>query len=95
MLGGLVGQLYWNVLYVELLWIAEGERQAGIGRRLMRAAEREARRERKDLIYLNTYSFQAPAFYVALGFRRFGRIPGYPRGQSRVFFVKRLRRSSA
>lgn len=94
-LGGLVGQLYWNVLYVELFWIAEGARQAGIGRRLMQEAERLARRERKDLIYLNTYSFQAPRFYAKLGYRSFGRIPGYPRGESRIFFVKRLRRRNA
>jgi GNAT superfamily N-acetyltransferase len=93
--GGLAGQLYWNALYIELLWIAEDARQAGIGRRLMQEAERQARRERKDLIYLNTYSFQAPAFYGKLGYRSFGRIRGYPRGESRIFFVKRLRRRNA
>jgi ribosomal protein S18 acetylase RimI-like enzyme len=90
--GGLTGELYWNALYVELLWLEEGARKGGLGRRLMREAEKRARRAGKDLIFLNTYSFQAPGFYRKLGFRSFGRIPNYPRGGSRIFFVKRLSR---
>ena len=88
--GGLTGDLYWNALYVELLWVAEGAREGGLGRRLMREAEKRARRARKDLIFLNTYSFQAPGCYRKLGFRSFGRIRNYPRGGSRIFFVKLL-----
>ena len=34
---------------------------------------------------------QAPGFYRRLGFRSFGRIPDYPRGASRIFFVKSLK----
>ncbi len=90
--GGLAGQLYWNALYVELLWIEDGARQGGAGRSLMQEAERRAKRARKDLIYLNTYTFQAPGFYRKLGFRRIGAIPGYPRGETRIFLVKRLRK---
>lgn len=89
--GGLTGELYWNALYVELLWLEEGARKDGLGRRLMLEAEKRARRARKDLIYLNTYSFQAPGFYRKLGFRSFGRIRNYPRGASRIFLVKDLK----
>ncbi|MEO8143453.1 MAG: GNAT family N-acetyltransferase [Betaproteobacteria bacterium] len=88
--GGLTGDLYWNALYIELLWLEEGARKGGFGRRLMREAEKRARRAGKDLIFLNTYTFQAPGFYRKLGFRSFGRIRNYPRGGSRVFFVKTL-----
>ena len=95
LIGGLAGQLYWNALYIELLWVEDGARRGGAGRRLMQAAERQARRAGKDLIYLNTYSFQAPGFYRRLGFRSFGRIRGYPRGENRIFFVKTLRRDGA
>jgi ribosomal protein S18 acetylase RimI-like enzyme len=91
LIGGLAGELYWNALYVELLWLEAGARHAGLGRRLMLEAERRARRARKDLIYLNTYTFQAPGFYRKLGFRRVGAIAGYPRGETRIFLVKRLR----
>ena len=88
--GGLTGDLYWNALYVELLWLEDSTRGSGVGRRLMRQAESIARRAGKQMIYLNTYSFQAPGFYRKLGFRSFGRIRGYPRGASRIFFVKNL-----
>ena len=91
--GGLVGQLYWNVLYIELLWVSERARGEGIGRDLLAAAESLARKAGKDLVYLNTYTFQAPGFYRKLGFRSIGRIAGYPRGEARIFLVKRLRPS--
>src|SRR5687767_4376683 len=90
LVGGLSGLLYWNVLYIELLWLKEGARKAGLGRRLMQAAERRARRARKELVFLNSYSFQAPGFYRKLGYRSFGVIRNYPRGATRVFFVKSL-----
>ena len=89
--GGLTGDLYWNALYVELLWLEEDARGSGLGGRLMREAEKRARRAGKDLIFLNTYSFQAPAFYRKLGFRSFGRIRNYPRGENRIFLVKTLK----
>lgn len=92
LVGGLVGQLYWNVLYIELLWVIERARGEGIGRGLLAAAERLARKARKDLVYLNTYTFQAPGFYKKLGFRSIGRIRDYPRGESRIFLVKILGR---
>jgi len=88
--GGLTGELYWNVLYIELFWIKEGARKSGLGRRLMQEAEKRARRGGKELIYLNTYTFQAPGFYRKLGFRSVGRIRDYPRGESRIFLVKKL-----
>ncbi len=88
--GGLAGELYWNALYVELLWLKEGARKSGLGRRLMQEAEKRARRAGKDLIYLNTYTFQAPGFYRKLGFRSIGRIRDYPRGESRIFLVKKV-----
>lgn len=91
--GGLTGELYWNALYVELLWLEAGARSLGLGRRLMQEAEKRARRARKDLIYLNTYSFQAPGFYRKLGFRSIGRIPDYPKGETRIFLVKNLKGS--
>ncbi len=91
--GGLAGELYWNALYVELLWLEEGARTGGLGRSLMQEAETRARRARKELIYLNTYSFQAPGFYRKLGFRSIGRIRDYPRGESRIFLSKELKGS--
>jgi len=95
LVGGLTGDLYWNALYIHLIWLKASARGEGLGTRLMREAERHARRARKELVVLSTYSFQAPAFYRRLGYRSIGRIPGYPRGETRYFLVKRLRPVSA
>jgi GNAT superfamily N-acetyltransferase len=91
LLGGLILQSYWRESYIELLWLSARARKAGIGSKLIREAERRARRRGSRLIHLNTYSFQAPGFYEKQGYRRFGGISGSPQGKSRHFYVKRLR----
>ena len=89
-LGGLILQSYWKESYVELLWLSSRARKQGLGRDLMAEAERRARRRGSKLLHLNTYSFQAPGFYEKLGFRRFGKMSGSPKGASRYFYVKGL-----
>lgn len=91
LLGGLILQSYWRESYVELLWLSARARRAGYGGRLIQEAERRARRRGSRLIHLNTYSFQAPGFYEKQGYRRFGGMSGSPQGESRHFYVKRLR----
>jgi GNAT superfamily N-acetyltransferase len=91
LLGGLILQSYWQESYIELLWLSARARGAGFGSRLIQEAERRARRRGSRLIHVNTYSFQAPGFYEKQGYRRFGGISGSPRGESRHFYVKRLR----
>jgi len=90
LLGGLIMQSYWRETYVELLWLAAPARGAGLGEKLIREAERRALRRGSDLVHLNTYSFQAPGFYEAQGYRRFGTVSGSPRGKRRYYYVKRL-----
>jgi GNAT superfamily N-acetyltransferase len=90
LLGGLILQSYWRESYIELLWLSARARGKGIGGRLLEEAEQRARRRGSRLIHLNTYSFQAPGFYEKQGYRRFGRISGSPRAESRHFYVKRL-----
>jgi len=91
LLGGLILQSYWRESYIELLWLSAQARRAGFGARLVEEAERRARRRGSRLIHLNTYSFQAPGFYEKQGYRRFGGMSGSPKGESRHFYVKRLR----
>jgi len=91
LLGGLILQSYWRESYVELLWLSTQARGAGLGSRLLKEGEHQARRRGSLLIHLNTYSFQAPGFYEKLGYRRFGGMSGSPRGARRHFYVKRLR----
>jgi len=91
LLGGLILQSYWLESYIELLWLSARARRAGFGSRLIEEAERRAQRRGSRLIHLNTYSFQAPGFYEKQGYQRFGGMSGSPPGESRHFYVKRLR----
>ena len=89
-IGGLVGESFWNAVHVELLWVAEQHRRRGYGRRLMEKAEGEARARGANLVYLNTFSFQAPAFYERLGYQQFGELADTPKGAKRMWYVKKL-----
>ena len=91
LLGGLILQSYWRESYVKLLWLSTKSRGTGLGSKLLKEAERRARRRGSRLIHLNTFSFQAPGFCEKQGYRRFGGISGSPQGESRHYYAKRLR----
>ncbi|GKY86908.1 GNAT family N-acetyltransferase [Sinisalibacter aestuarii] len=90
LVGGLIARITQGWMYIELLGVSDAARGKGWGRQLMRAAEAEARARGLTGIWLDTYTFQAPGFYTALGFEEFGRIEDYPEGEARIFFRKRL-----
>ncbi len=89
--GGLAADCAWNFVYVHLLWLDEKARGKDYGSLLMREAERAAKKRGAALVYLHTFSFQAPKFYEKLGYRRFAKLEGTPSASStRFFYVKRL-----
>jgi GNAT superfamily N-acetyltransferase len=71
-LGGLVGETFFGWMFVSLLWVSERHRGNGWGSSLMRTAEAEARERGVRHVYLDSFSFQAPAFYEKLGYRELG-----------------------
>ena len=87
---GLVAETYWGWMYVNLLWVAEQHRGQGWGRTLMRKAEAEARKRGVRNVFLDSFSFQAPKFYVKLGYREYGRLKDFPAGHDRVSLMKAL-----
>ena len=88
--GGVLGETYWDWLYIDLLWVKDELRGRGYGRRLMTLAEDEARQRGAKNAYLDTFSFQAPEFYEQLGYEVFGELQDYPAGHQRYFFTKKL-----
>jgi GNAT superfamily N-acetyltransferase len=88
--GGLIGETYWNWFYISLMWLRDDLRGRGYGRRLLLAAEQEARQRGATDAYLDTFSFQAPGFYEKQGYRVFGELADFPPGHRRYFFAKRL-----
>src|SRR5262245_48809855 len=78
--GGLSADTYLGWMYISLLWVSDDYRGQGFGSKLMKAAEKEARRRGIKRAWVDTFSFQAPAFYRKLGYRQFGRLKDYPAG---------------
>jgi ribosomal protein S18 acetylase RimI-like enzyme len=89
-LGGLIGELHWEWLRIEILAVAEHLRGQGWGRSLVAEAERIAISSGCRQAWVDTFSFQAPDFYRRLGYRVFGELPDYPSGQVRYFMAKVL-----
>jgi ribosomal protein S18 acetylase RimI-like enzyme len=88
--GGLIGQLNWNWLHIQVLAVPEQLRGHSLGRALVTQAEREAEAFGCVGIWVDTFSFQAPGFYERLGYVRFGELPNYPDAETRIFFRKML-----
>jgi ribosomal protein S18 acetylase RimI-like enzyme len=89
--GGLLGFTHWNHFFVSALYVDQQSRREGIGRELMKRAEALALEQGCDVIYLDTFDFQAPGFYEKLGFEVFGKLEDYPPGHQRFYLMKRIR----
>lgn len=88
--GGIVGEVWTSVLFIQLFWIEQKLRGKDYGTKLIGAIEDEARRFGATRSYVDTMSFQAPGFYRGCGYEEFGFIDGYPGGVTRHWFTKTL-----
>jgi len=90
LMAGVAGWIWGTCLEIQYLWVHPDLRGYGYGTRLLQLIEQEARTGGCTLATLDTYTFQAPAFYQKLGYHIFGTIDGYPHGYRKVFLKKRL-----
>lgn len=86
--GGIVGEKYGKVLYIHLLWIDETLRGLGKGSELLIDAEKWAISKNCTSIFLDTFSFQAPGFYISMGYTPFGCTKIDDNNHSRIYFQK-------
>ena len=89
-LGGLWALSLWGSFYIGLVVVPEGARGRGLGSELMTRAEAEAVARGCHGMWLDTYAFQAKAFYEKLGFKVFGQIDGPAPMFPRFFMSKSL-----
>jgi GNAT superfamily N-acetyltransferase len=88
--GGLWAKLYYDWVFVELLFVPESLRGQDLGSKLLAQVEEIAEEKACTGVWLDTFSFQAPGFYEKRGYERFGILENYPRGVERIFFRKLL-----
>ena len=72
--GGLMAEGIGQWMYISLLWVEDGFRRKGLGTSLLYKAETEAKNRGAKGILVDTFSFQAPAFYKKNGFEEYGHV---------------------
>jgi GNAT superfamily N-acetyltransferase len=87
---GAVGRRWGTAAEMQQLWVREDLRRTGLGSHVARAFEDLARRRGCDLLYLDTFTFQAPAFYAQLGYAVGCELKGFPGGGSKFILSKRI-----
>ncbi|WP_053980067.1 GNAT family N-acetyltransferase [Marinagarivorans algicola] len=88
--GGVLGEIHWNWLHIQGLWLDESIRKEGWGTKLLAHVERYAVSKNTLNIRLETTSFQALDFYIKLGYAVFGELPNMPQGYTSYFLQKTL-----
>lgn len=89
-LGGIIGRTSLGMAFLDLFHLPASLRGSGLGTRILRAFEDEARARSCRSAVLYTISFQAPGFYEKNGWVAFGEIESDREGVSRVFMTKKL-----
>jgi GNAT superfamily N-acetyltransferase len=89
-IAGLSGWTWAQACQVQTLWVHPSLRGQGYGEKLLEAAEKEARERGCKIIMLESYSFQAPAFYQKHGYELAFQLQDFPPGHQNNFLVKRL-----
>lgn len=87
-LGGLVAKAAKDMVFVSYLAVSPEAQGRGLGKQLLHALEERARAAGKTGVWLDTFAFQAPEFYKALGYDQFGKLSKAHYGHDRFFFVK-------
>lgn len=89
-MAGLVAETFGNWLEIEYLFVKEDLRGQGIGSQLLQQAESEAKKRNCRYAFVNTYQFQAPAFYQKYGYKEVFTLKDYPYTGQRNYYQKDL-----
>ena len=90
LMAGLVAETFGNWLEIEYLFVKEDLRGQGIGSQLLQQAESEAKKRNCRFAFVNTYQFQAPAFYQKHGYKEVFTMKNYPYTGQRHYYQKEL-----
>ena len=93
--GGAIGRTWGRCGELQQLWVDPAHRRQGLGAGLVRAFERQAQARGCDTFYLETFSFQAPALYLALGYEVGLELTGFAPGVVKYVMVHRTAQPSS
>jgi GNAT superfamily N-acetyltransferase len=88
--GGISGWTWGKTCFIGHLFVPAELRKQGYGTQLVQAVEAEAVNRGCDQTVVRTHDFQAPQFYIKLGFSVIARIPDYPVGHQEITMIKLL-----
>ncbi|MEH2356292.1 GNAT family N-acetyltransferase [Nostoc sp.] len=86
--GGILGEIGCDWLYIRVLVVQEDLRGKGIGSNILKIAEKEGQKQNCVGVHLETLDFQAKKFYESQGYTVFGFQENYPLGHKRYFMQK-------
>lgn len=93
MTGGLIAEQKGDWLCIKYLWVSDTTRGAGLGSRLMAAAEQQAQEMGCLHALVDTVSFQALPFYQKQGYQLQMTLEDFPyKGMQRHYLAKELLR---
>lgn len=89
--GGAIGRTWGPCCELQQLWVDPAFRRHGAGARLVHDFEAHAQARGCETFYLETFSFQAPEFYRALGYEVRYEHAVYPHGIVKYLMVRTAR----
>ena len=90
LMAGLVAETFGNLARNRVFICEEDLRGQGIGSQLLQQAESEAKKRNCRFAFVNTYQFQAPAFYQKHGYKEVFTMKNYPYTGQRHYYQKEL-----
>jgi GNAT superfamily N-acetyltransferase len=88
--GGAVGRTWGACCELQQLWVHEAQRKQGVGAHILAQFEQAAAQRGCNLVYLDTFSFQAPQFYAKYGYQVALETRGFTDGMVKTTMHKRL-----
>ena len=89
-IGGILGEINWDWMYIKGLWVDESIRKGGWGGKLLENLEQYALSKGIPNVRLETTTFQALDFYLKCGYTVFGELPNMPKGHTSYFLRKKI-----
>ncbi len=87
---GVAGWTWAGICEITQLWVHESLRKKGIGKKLLEAAEAEAKSKGCYKLLVRSYGFQAPHFYKRYGYNVEHELKDFPRGFGYYILLKNL-----